>query len=218
MVRLNHRGVIRYEFAAIILVVIIIIVYIVYRFIGSNQDVNQYNVLITNARSFGKTAYNYNMEDQKFKIYLKEMFDTDQLKIKNPFNQSEKCDEFASKVEFIGADSIVTLKCGNFLIDRFTLSNEKVDVYYVTDWTVKSKSGDNVESMVGYKDKNGKDYYNAEEFVYKYNILNKTNYDINILKSKGLAVENVVYRIKTKIFTEGDKSCKYKAADLNKIG
>jgi len=204
MRKLNEKGAVRFEVVTVLLLVIVLLVFFTYKILNSNQSPKKFNVMISNARSFGKSAYSYNMDIQKDKIYLLEMKSIGDLDISDSFNPKNNCDLYESKVEFEGVDSIITLACGEYLIDSTSLEDKDFKVYKVSEWSTNKTNSDD-EMMTGYTYGKLDRYYNEDDFIEAFNDVTGNDYTtINAIGDAYEITTNVVYRTKTLAYSEVD--------------
>ena len=128
----NNKGFGAYEFLTVAVVCLVLTAILLVAILKlSNKE--KYQVFNFNARVMAMNAINYNFKDEGT-IYLYEMLKLDLISpIKNPFN-GKNCDLYESKVEFLKEGKKVTLKCGEYLIDRELVGNKSYTLYRVTDW------------------------------------------------------------------------------------
>lgn len=138
------------------------------------------------------------------KVYLGEVLDEKLIKeVKSPVS-SGSCSSSESYVELIDDKYQVTLKCGDYLIDKATFVGDNMGVFYkVSDWSL-SKSNNYNEKEVLFNCKiNGKekypDYYEEEYFIYNINKDFNMNYSSvkEIKKSICHVISKTFYREKT---------------------
>lgn len=174
----NRNGFIRFEVLTIFVLAICVIAYGLYFILGSTGK-QKYETFKDNAVSFSKVvSTNNNSFHNTETIYLNEVYDEKLLKnsIKNPFG-SGYCDESESKVEYFNGKFYVSLKCGDYFIDKSATNNKKaMKIYKVSEWSDKEISGDNVESKILYNctDDRGKEVFDkyADE-LYIVSVVNK---------------------------------------------
>ena len=138
---------------------------------------------------------NYNFKDEGT-IYLYEMLKLDLISpIKNPFN-GKNCDLYESKVEFLKEGKKVTLKCGEYLIDRELVGNKSYTLYRVTDWNDDKEYEANDSKTIYNLSKKGKlvldNYYEKDLLVTMLNEKTDKKYDSlkEIEKDYKLELEN----------------------------
>ena len=161
-----------------------------------------------NALSFQKTvATNIASFHNVDTVYLDEAIKEEFIgNIKSPFGGGN-CDVTQSKVNFVEGKPYVTLKCGDYLIDKAVFNDkDSVDLFKVTAWSEKEIKGDDVETIELYNcTKDGKEvydqYYEELYFIVKMNSDNQTNYYFanDIPKDKCTVVKKNFYRHKEKV-------------------
>ena len=163
------------------------------RYISMRQSASNFTyAVVTNIASFSN----------HFNVYLQEVIDENLLeKIKNPISGGS-CDSKESKIEYIDNKPYVTLKCGNYLIDKEKITaNFNVTIYKISDWNKNIPDSGNYEKKELYTCLNNNkynDYYEELYFLYminkdynkKYTSINEI--DSNICKYK----KNEYYRSK----------------------
>ena len=107
------------------------------KFISFKKDINRfYQVVATNQSSF---------HDNNI-VYLQEVIDEKFLKeIKNPI-QKVSCDSSESKVEYIEGHPFVSLRCGEYFIDKQNIQDSQdASIYKVSDWSLEKPKKDSFE-------------------------------------------------------------------------
>ena len=138
-------------------------------------------------------------------VYLGEVIDEKLMnKIKNPLGRGY-CSSSESNVEITNNRYYVTLKCGNFLIERADFSTKKdVDIYSLTDWKEERvNETDEIQRFYNCK-VDGKEvfeeYYEELYFVYQINKKYKTNYySIDAVQETCEVINKDYYRTKEKM-------------------
>jgi len=198
----NNKGFGAYEFLTVAVVCLVLTAILLVTILKlSNKE--KYQVFNFNARVMAMNAINYNFKDEGT-IYLYEMLNLDLISpIKNPFN-GESCNLYESKVEFLKNGKRVTLKCGEYLIDRELVGNKSYTLYKVTEWKDEKNYEANDSKIIYNFSKNGKlilsNYYEKDLLVTMLN--EKTNKKYNSIKEiekDYKLVSRKVYRRKTKI-------------------
>lgn len=178
----NNKGGIKYELITIILALLLIFAFLFYGLLGglSKQKIK---TMKENAVTFGKTvATNIASFPNVETVYLEEAIDEKVIdKIKNPTGRGE-CDPKESKVVFEDGNSLVTLRCGDYLIDNENIMDEdSMKLYKVGKYQEKKLTGKNVEKKELYNCKKDKkllypEYYEELYFIVKLNKDNGTDY------------------------------------------
>lgn len=138
-------------------------------------------------------------------VYLGEVIDEKLIKrIKNPLGEGY-CSSSESSVEVVDNKYYVTLKCGEFLIEKVDFSEEKdVTIYSLSDWK-DIKTEESNENQVLYNcQKDGKEvfkeYYESPYFIYQINKKYNTDYyNLDSVKDTCEVVWKNYYRTKEKI-------------------
>lgn len=108
------------------------------KFISFKKDVNRfYQVVATNLTSFHDNN----------NVYLQEVIDEEFLKgIKNPFKNGSNCDSSESKVKYIDGNPFVSLRCGDYFIEKYDVKEAKeISIYKVSDWSLEKPKKDPFE-------------------------------------------------------------------------
>ena len=165
------------------------------KFVSFKKDINRfYQVVSSNIASFHNNQF----------VYLQEVIDEEFLKeIKNPI-QRGSCDSSESKVEYIDYHPFVSLKCGDYLIDKQSVQDtDHSSIYKVSDWSLNKINKDSIEEKILYNcNINGKDifpkYYEEFYLIYLINKKYKKNYySISEVESNVCRIVNkTFYRIK----------------------
>ena len=190
----NNKGFGAYEFLTVAVVCLVLTAILLVAILKlSNKE--KYQVFNFNARVMAMNAINYNFKDEGT-IYLYEMLKLDLISpIKNPFN-GKNCDLYESKVEFLKEGKKVTLKCGEYLIDRELVGNKSYTLYRVTDWNDDKEYEANDSKTIYNLSKKGKlvlnNYYEKELLVTMLNEKKNKKYDSlkEIEKDYKLELEN----------------------------
>ena len=106
--------------------------------ISFKKDVNRfYHVVSSNLTSF---------HDNNI-VYLQEVIDEEFLKeIKSPFEKNSRCDSTESKVEYIDQNPFVSLRCGEYFIEKYDVKEAKdISIYKVSDWSLEKPKKDSFE-------------------------------------------------------------------------
>lgn len=199
----NNYGIGRFEILTVIVVLLGIFVYLGYTFLGgttsyklsamTDSAVNLSKAVTVNISSFHNTE----------NVYLGEAIDEAIIKkIKNPV-QKGFCSESESMVRLVDDLPTVTLRCGKYLLEDYSVKSKKAEFYQVSDWSEKELENDSVEEVTLYNCvKNGKElfneYYEELYFVYLVNKEFQTDYYFanNVNKDNCEVVSKVFYRTK----------------------
>ena len=111
---------------------------------------------------------------------------------------------YESKVEFLKEGKKVTLKCGEYLIDRELVGNKSYTLYRVTDWNDDKEYEANDSKTIYNLSKKGKlvldNYYEKDLLVTMLNEKKNKKYDsLKEIEKNYKLVSKKVYRRKTKI-------------------
>ena len=212
MIKLNNKGVGKFEVLTIFVLVIGIIAFLMWTVLNGS-DAKKFDNFKSNAIQLNKAVYtNIDSFNNPKMVYLEDVIDQQFLKkMKSPFS-SEMCDFTESKVETEGDNRrFTTLKCDGYLIDRENdLDINKMKIYKVSEWSEKEITGDNVETKELYNcDENGspllENYVEGDYLVFKTNKLyTLKNYSITDLNDDVcVLMKKTFYR--TKELVEEDK-------------
>ena len=212
MIKLNNKGVGKFEVLTIFVLVIGIVAFLMWTVLNGS-DSKKFDNFKNDAIQFNKAVYtNIDSFNNPKMVYLEDVIDQQFLKkMKSPFS-SEMCDFTESKVETEGDNRrFTTLKCDGYLIDRENdLDTNKMKIYKVSEWSEKEIKGDNVEVKELYNcDENGspllENYVEGDYLVFKTNKLyTLKNYTINDLHDDVcVLMKKTFYR--TKELVEEDK-------------
>ena len=175
----NRKGFGKFEVLTMIVLLLCIFAYLMYSILGGANK-QKYTTMKDNAIRLGNvTATNISSFRNQDTVYLEEVIDEQLLKknIKSPFS-SKDCDLTESKVEIVEGKALVTLKCDQYLIEKYASSSEP-DIYEVGEWSLK-KNDDSEEKVLFNCIKDGKEiypnYYEELYFVSKINKDYSTSY------------------------------------------
>ena len=177
----NNKGLGRFETIVITLVLLVIFAFL-FKVLLDSVSGKDFSAMRSNAASFGK-AVNTNADffHNSGKVSLGEAIGEKTInKIKNPVGKGY-CDESESKV-VLNEDGkyLVTLRCGEYLIDSEPLTTiESAKIYEIGECQDKEFEG--ADKITLYNcDNSGSnlypDYYDELYFIYKINQDNGTNY------------------------------------------
>ena len=189
----KERGSGTYEFLVIVFVCLIITVIVLLIVINVDKQTS-FQVFKYNAKIIGINAINYNDET----VYLYEMINDNLVtNMKNTFSDDEFCNIYDSKVEFKDDKRLVTFRCGDYLIYNQDITKKDYNLYKVSDWAFKEKTGSHVDVTVLYTlFKDGKQllngYYEKNLFIRlvmdsygsKYNNLKEIKKDYEVKEKK----------------------------------
>lgn len=195
----NNLGYGKFEVIIIIVVLLFIGAFLAYTILDSSQP-QRFSVMRKDAYSFAEVVI-INLDDsEKESVTLAEAVDEGLIgHVKNPFAEGE-CDMYESKIEISKDSKYLTFKCGDYIINKANIRENKYDIYKVTKWhedaTDKNSKSEKVYNCTG---DDGKllfdDYLDANSFIYA---LRKTyNVDINSIgdaKKSCDVIEKNMYR------------------------
>lgn len=199
----NNKGLGRFETIIIILVLLIVFAFLYKVLIDSASGTN-FNAMREDAISFGKTVSTnadfYHNSDQ---VSLGEAIGEGTIKeIKSPVSKGT-CNESESKVVLHEGKYMVTLRCGDYIIQEEALNNlDKANVYEIKE--VEAETA-NAEKVTLYNcEVSGKElfpeYYDELYFIYKVNKNNGSNhYNIASVDKTCKVIKKEVYREKVKV-------------------
>lgn len=197
----NRKGFGKFEVLTMIVLILGIFAYIMYSILGGANK-QKFTTMKDNAIRLGNvTATNISSFRNQDTVYMEEVVDEQLLNknIKSPFSPND-CDSSESKVEIIDGKPLVTLKCDQYLIERYSSSSDP-QIYEVSEWSLE-KNGDNDEEKVLYNCiKDGKEIYpKYYEELYLVSRINK-DYSTNYYFADNIqgtcdVVEKVFYRTK----------------------
>ena len=176
----NNKGFAKYEVLTVVVLLICVFAYLLYCLLGgvSNQKLETFKDSAINFQKAVSTNINtfHNTEN----VYLGEVIDEKFLtRIKNPFGFGD-CSLSDSKVQYIDSYYYVTLKCGNYLIDKANfVGNNKVKYYEVSNWSEKKNHDDDEEMELFNCLENGKEKYpEYYEELYFVSLINR-DFDVD---------------------------------------
>ena len=174
----NNKGLGRFETIIVILLLLVIFAFLAKVVLNSVSGKN-FTTMRNDAVNFGKAvsanAYFYQNSE---KVTLAEAVAEESLsKIKNPVGEGY-CDETESKVVIHDGKYLVTLRCGDYLIDNESIPTmDKAPIYEVGKWSEEKIDGADKVTLYNCE-KDGKEvypeYYDALYFIYK------VNYDFSV--------------------------------------
>ena len=200
----NNKGLGRFETIVVILLVLIVFTFLFKVFLDGSSG-KHFDTMRSDALSFGKTvSTNANFYHTSDMVTLAEAIDEKTIgKIKNPVG-SGFCDEKESKVFINNGKYLVTLRCGDYLIDSEGLNNmENAPIYEIGEW--KEKEFESADKLTLYNcEEAGKEvfseYYPELYFVYQINKKYSTDYyNVSSVESTCKVLSKEFYREKKEI-------------------
>lgn len=203
----NSNGFGKFEVLTMIAILLIIFGLLSSIILGGTSS-KKLDTMKNSAVSFSKTvSTNINSFHNLENVYLGEAIDEKIIKkIKNPTG-SGYCSESESIVQIIEGDPYVTLRCGDYLIEKTNfagVSINDIDVYKVSKWnTMQSGDDDEERTLYNCKEK-GKEifdeYYEDLYFVYLINKKYNTDYyEARAVHGECEVVSKSFYRTKEKV-------------------
>lgn len=197
----NNRGLGRFETIVVILLVLIIFT-VLFKVFVDGAGKKDFKAMRQDAASFGKTvSTNANFYHNSDMVSLGEAIGEKTIEqIKNPVGKGY-CDEGESKVVLENDKYLITLRCGEYLIEKAPLNAvDTAPIYEVSDWKDEKTEGADTAEVYNCE-VNGKevynDYYDELYFVYKVNQDNATSYyNANSVNSTCQVLKKEVYREK----------------------
>ena len=197
----NNKGFMKHELITVILILLVIFAFLFYLFLGglSKQKVD---TMKENAVTFSKTvvaniASFHNIDT----VYLGEAIDEKLIEgIKSPVGGGD-CSISESKVTFKDGNPLVTLRCGDYLIDSENVNaTDKMKIYKVGKWEEKKLENGGEKTLYNCK-KDKKlvydEYYEELYFVSRINKDNDTEYYfVKDIKDTCEVVSKKFYRTK----------------------
>ncbi len=199
----NKKGIASTELLLVLAFIIVIVAIVAWLFLSNDHNKRKYEVLAENARDFSVRVSEYRDKYLKYDdvIYLADLVNNNYIKaFKNPFGGDATCDIYESKIEIVSnSERYVTLRCGNYLIDRQDTSSNEYKVYKVSDWKDNISDSELVQSAKLYNyQKDGKNvlssYVTEKELIDSYN--QKESQDIETIEE----IDLKKFAITTKTF------------------
>ena len=197
----NKFGYGKFEIIAIILVLLMGSCYLGYTLLGNGSNL-KFKSMKNSAVNFSRTVDSNKDSFHDYRcVYLQEVIDEKLLKsINNPFGRGS-CDASQSKVEYVDGNSYVTLKCGDYIIDKQLSSDDSnMEIYKVSRYNLERPSDKNVEAVNLFncldKDNNPiyDEYYEDNYLVYLMNKEHGKNYyAINDVEPSVCKLDRKVY-------------------------
>lgn len=198
----NKSGLASMELLLVLAFIIVIVAIVAWLFLSNDNNKRKYEVFAENARDFSVRVSEYRDRYVKYDdvIYLADLVNDNYIKaFKNPFGGSTTCDLYESKVEIISSNKkYVTLRCGDYLIDKQETSSNDYKIYKVSDWKDKVSNSELVQSAKLYNyQKDGKNvlsnYGTEKELIDSYN----TNENQNIKSLEEIDLKEFAVTTKT---------------------
>ncbi len=199
----NNKGIGRYELLTMIVIAAIAFCLVLWYFIGvANKE--KYTTMRKDAASFNQAVLtNANSFNNDRVIYLGQLITGGYIgEIKNPFT-GKPCSASESKVEMENGKSKTTLRCGEYLIDAFRITNDfkNIPIYKVTEWTETKPKGKYDEKVLYNCLDGGKEKY--DEYVeepYFVAVINNdygsNHYSASTIRNECVVVKKTFYRTK----------------------
>ena len=206
----NNKGIGKFELLTMIVIFMIALVLVLWYFIGvANKE--RYTTMRKDAVNLNKTIL-ANMDSFKNTdiAYLGEAVTGGFIPaIKSPFTGKD-CSLSESKIEINGGKVKTTLRCDNYLIDGFRITNdyENIPIYKVSDWTDKKPKASKkvkVEEKTLYNCLDGgkEKYDEYTEELYFVSLINNDygseHYGVSTIKNECIVVTKTLYRTKVKV-------------------
>ena len=199
--KLNNKGLGKKEMMIVLLIIFAGLAFGLYKIIGSNSATQMANFRRL-ATSFIDEAARLRDEEALYEneVYLYDTIELNYIEeMPSPFEQSESCDLYESKIEIVDRQRYITFKCSNYYIYNQKTTEDYV-VFKVSDWTEEELHGDNVQTATFYNyTVNGTEvldkYYIEKEFLVQYSM--KSAYptiSLQNLKSEHELVKKTYYR------------------------
>lgn len=176
----NNKGFGRFETVVVILLTLGIFAFLFKVFIDGSGGKN-FDTMRSDAANFGKAVTtNADFFHNSGMVSLGEAIGEKTIEeIKSPVGRG-KCDVSESEVVLEDGKYLVTLRCGDYLIENETLTTiDKAKIYKVGKWSEDKSAGSDHTTLYNCED-NGKevypDYYEEQYFVYRVNQDNETGF------------------------------------------
>ncbi|MBR2678208.1 MAG: hypothetical protein IKE63_02205 [Bacilli bacterium] len=169
----NNKGLGRFETIIIVLLLLVVFAFL-FKVLLDSVSGEDFTAMREDAISFGKTVNtNANFYHDSSIISLGEAIGEKTIKkIKNPVG-SGYCDETESKAVMDGDKYLITLRCGDYLIEKEPITKiDKAKIYKVSEWQEKEIEGAEKTTLYNCKDNDKEvypEYYDEAYFVYKIN-------------------------------------------------
>ena len=169
----NNKGLGRFETIIVILLLLIVFAFL-FKVLIDSLGGEDFNAMRSDAAAFGKAvSTNANFYHDSAKVSLGEAIGEKTIaKIKSPVSKGY-CDEAESEVVQEEGNYLVTLRCGNYLIEKVSLTAlEDAKIYEVGEWQEKAFEGAEKQTLYNCED-NGQEafpeYTKEIYYVYKVN-------------------------------------------------
>ena len=156
----NSSGFGKFEVLTVIVLLMIVSAYLLYCVLNPPME-EKVKIMKNSAVKFGNTAAtNNNTFHNLSVVYLGEVEDEKLIEsVKNPFGRGT-CSASESYAEISGDSTVVTYKCGNYLISGMNLlSADTYEMYEVSDWKDKKSDSSNDEKVLYNCTVNGKEKF-----------------------------------------------------------
>lgn len=172
----------KYETVIVILLVLLIFT-ILFNCLVTGTSAKSFDTMRKDVLSFGKVVNtNANFYHNPDRVSLSEAIAEKTIsQIKNPTGGGGYCDETESKAIINNGQYLVTLRCGDYLIENGSLTNiDEEKIYKVGEWQETKIEGAEKKTLFNCTDESDKEiypeYYDELYFVYKVNQDKGTNY------------------------------------------
>lgn len=176
----NNKGLGRFETIIVILLLLVIFAFL-FKVLLDGVGGKDFNAMRSDAANFGKAVTtNADFYHNSGIVSLGEAIGEKTIKeIKSPVGKGN-CDESESQVVLEDGKYLVTLRCGDYLIEKATLTAvDKAKIYKVGKWSEDKSAGSDHTTLYNCED-NGKeiypDYYEEQYFIYRVNQDNSTGF------------------------------------------
>ena len=200
----NNKGLGRFETIVIILLLLLVFAFL-FKVLLDSLGGEDFNAMRSDAAAFGQAvSTNANFYHDSAKVSLGEAIGEKTIaQIKNPVGKGY-CDEAESEVVQEEGKYLITLRCGDYLIEKETLTTvENAKVYKVGEWQEKAFKGADKKTLYNCLDGDKEafpEYYEELYFVYKVNdTYGSTHFDANGVNSTCKILTKEVYRTKTEV-------------------
>lgn len=168
--RMNEKGITAFEI--LVVIVLYAVVFGIISLVGIHSaNKTKFKALKYDAVAFSynvRTYLTYNKVDFDRKIYLSEIVKyDDSYNITSPFDAKNMCSLNDSYVVMKNNTMHVTLKCDDYMLYEYDISNTKYDVYHVSSWEEEKPARHKnkvIDQMAVYNYKKNNNYV-LDEFV-----------------------------------------------------
>ncbi len=200
----NNKGLGRFETIIVILLLLVIFAFL-FKVLLDGVGGKDFNAMRSNAANFGKTVNtNANFFHNSSMVSLGEAIGEKTIKqIKSPVGKGY-CDESESEVVLEDGKYLVTLRCGDYLIEKEALTSiDKAKIYKVGKWSEDKSAGSDHTTLYNCEN-SGKevypDYYEEQYFIYRVNQDNGTGYfSVKEAENSCTVLSKEVYRTKEEV-------------------